>query len=227
MKLSVIIPVFNEKMTVLRILERLKSVPIEKEIIIVDDYSTDGSRNLLVEQEKKDKSFKLLLHERNLGKGACIRTAQPHVSGDYIVIQDADLEQEPMDLLILLEWAEKEGFEAVFGTRILRWEYKFNIRFFANIIFSLVTNILYKAHLSDIMSGYKLISKNLFQSVNLVSHKFDIEPEITAKLLRKGVKIKEVPIYYNPRFYREGKKIRAKDSFSIIYCLFKERFARI
>lgn len=227
MKLSVIIPVFNEKMTVLRILERLKSVPIEKEIIIVDDYSTDGSRNLLVEQEKKDKSFKLLLHERNLGKGACIRTAQPHVSGDYIVIQDADLEQEPMDLLILLEWVEKEGFEAVFGTRILGWEYKFNIRFFANIIFSLVTNILYKAHLSDIMSGYKLISKNLFQSLNLVSHKFDIEPEITAKLLRKGVKIKEVPIHYNPRFYREGKKIRAKDSFSIIYCLFKERFARI
>lgn len=224
MKLSIIVPVFNEKTTVLKVLDQLKAFPIEKQIIVVDDYSTDGSRDLLIEAEKKYKDFKLLLHDKNMGKGTCIRTALPFLNGDYVIIRDADLEQDAQDILKLVQILNYKNYKAVFGARIFNLRYKFSIRYIANKIFTLFANILYKTYITDIMTGYKLIERNLFQNLNLSSRGFDVEAEITIKLLKRGVKIEEVPVNYYPRRLKDGKKIRAKHSFLIIYSLLKYRF---
>lgn len=225
-RLSIIIPVFNERRTVAKVLDMLESVPIDKELIVVDDYSTDGSRKLLTEIAKKNGAFKLLFHSKNSGKGACIKTALSYAKGDYVIIHDADLEQNPLDILELFEPIDKEGYEAVFGTRVLNWGHEFDIRYIANKIFALLTDIIYKAHITDIMTGYKLIKRSVLESLNLSANGFDIEPEITAKLLKRGIRIREVPIRYTPRGYNEGKKIRGKHAFSIICCLLRQRLTK-
>lgn len=226
MKLSVIIPVYNEKKTILQVIGKVSALSVPKEIIVVDDCSHDGSYELLIEEQRKNNAFKLIRQPSNSGKGYCIRKAMELASGEYTIIQDADLEQSPSDILKLLETALTDGTKAVFGTRVLNWGHEFDIRYIANKVFALVTDLLFKTHISDIMTGYKLIKTDILKSLQIRCNSFDIEPELTALLLKKGIQIREIPVSYHPRGYKEGKKIRAAHGFLILWCLFRVRFQK-
>ncbi|HAZ10407.1 MAG TPA: glycosyl transferase [Candidatus Omnitrophica bacterium] len=229
MKLSIIIPVFNERDTILQVIEKVENTySQEKEIIIIDDYSTDGSRELLVEYCGKHKHMCLSLNAENYGKGRCIRNGLSYATGDFVIIQDADLELDPLEYtgLIKVSLTEK-NVDAVFGSRIFPKDGKHlgMQRIMANKLLTYSINLLYGARLSDIMTCYKLIKREVFLSLSLKSDRFDIEAEITCKLLKKGVKIFEVPITYMPRGWDEGKKIRAKDFFKVLKAILRYRFS--
>ena len=226
MKLSIIIPVFNEKSTIAGLLDKLLAVkfPFETEIIVVDDGSTDGSARILQEygQENIIKKHCSLI---NLGKGAAVRFGLEYAEGDYIIIQDADLELDPNDILKIVEQAQKEGIDVVYGSRFLETE---NAKgklssFAANRIMTGYTNVLYGSRLSDMATCYKLVKADLLKNLKLTCIGFELEPELTAKLLRLGHKIKEVPVSYFPRTTHEGKKIRWWDGFKYMYYLTKYR----
>lgn len=222
MKLSIIIPVYNERDTILLILEKVCTLPIEKEIIIVDDGSTDGTREIL--QDFKAQNLKLILKEKNEGKGSAIREGLKYVNGDVVVIQDADLEYNPVDLLEMLKVMEETGNEVIYGSRFLNRQSIPLINFIANKFLTWLTNILFSVKMTDMETCYKLCSKNLLLSLNLQTNGFEIEPEITCKILKKGIKIKEMSISYNPR--RKGKKINWKDGIKAIFYIFKYRITR-
>lgn len=226
MKLSVIIPVYNEKNTIEEIIKRVVAVNLEKEIIVVDDGSTDGTRQIL---EKISASFpiKVFFHQKNQGKGASVRTALKHVSGDYVIIQDADLEYDPEDYYKMLKPILKGKAEVVYGSRftgerlnMLFWHY------LGNRFLSLVTNILYNTTLSDMETCYKLFRADIIKKLDLKARGFEFEPEVTAKILRQGIKIYEVPISYTGRDFSEGKKIRWTAGFEALWTLLKYRFVR-
>lgn len=224
--LTIILPVYNEEKTVDEALKRLIPLPIDKEIVIVNDGSTDKTLEM-IEKYRDNGMVTIISHERNKGKGAAIRTGIDKARGEKLIIQDADLEQEPKDIIKLMEFMEQKGLKAVFGTRILNWGFdSFDIRYIANMLFALITNTLFKSHLSDIMTGYKLFDTSLIKSLNLQCNSFDIEPEMTAKTLKREITIGECPISYSPRTYEEGKKIRFKDSFKIVYRLIIERLSK-
>ncbi|MCM8805034.1 MAG: glycosyltransferase family 2 protein [Candidatus Omnitrophica bacterium] len=223
MRLSVIIPVYNEKLTILKVIEKVKKVPVEKEIIIVDDGSNDGTREIL--SKLKDENIKVIFKEKNEGKGTAIRVGLKYVKGEIIVIQDADLEYEPMDWLKMLKIIEEKKANVVFGSRILGKNKKSSFFFYiGGRILSFLANLLYNAKITDEPTCYKMFKKEVIDSINLKCKGFEFCPEITAKVRKKGYKIFEVPINYNPRSIKEGKKIRLKDGFIAIWTLIKYRF---
>ncbi len=222
-KLSVIMPVYNERDTIREIVRRVMEVRIEKELIIVDDGSTDGTVNVL--QEIKGPGIKILFHVRNKGKGAAIRTGVQEVTGEFTAIQDADLEYDPQDYLVLLRPILSGQAEVVYGSRFMGECSNFSfLHWWGNKFLTLTANLLYRSHLSDMQTCYKLFNTGIFKSIEIRSNRFDFEPEITAKLLRRGVKIVEVPIRYKGREFAEGKKITWKDGFSALWTLIRYRF---
>lgn len=224
MKLSVIIPVYNEAKTVEEVIQKVRAVPVEKEIIAVDDGSTDGTREIL-EKFKKERDIKVILKENNEGKGSAIREGLKYVKGDIVVIQDADLEYEPMDWLKMLEVMKKKNADVVYGSRVLGKGKKSSFIFYAGGRFlSFLANILYMANITDEPTCYKMFKAEVIKKINLKCRGFEFCPEVTAKVRKKGYKIYEVPIHYNPRNIKEGKKIRWKDGIVAIWTLIKYRF---
>lgn len=228
-KLSIIVPVFNEEKTIGEILKKVLSVKlptgIQKEIIVVDDGSTDNTRKVL-------SKFKILRHNRNLGKGAAIRTGIKNSSGDFIIIQDADLEYDPKDYIKLLDPILQKKTKVVFGSRLVNYPLKLlgqdktvlPLHLIANRFLTALVNILYGSNLTDMETCYKLFSKEVLDKINLESNGFEIEPEITIKTLKLGYSIFEVPINTKPRTYEEGKKIGFSDGLRAIWAIFWYRF---
>jgi len=224
-KLSVIVPVFNERNTVVEILRRMRAVdlPIDREFIVVDDGSNDGTRAVLT--QLGDSTVKIISHPENRGKGAAIRTGLAHVTGDLVLIQDADLEYDPDDWSRLIAPMLKGRAKVVYGSRFTG-EHR-NMLFLhwaGNRMLSLMTNLLYNTTLSDMETCYKLFDREVLRGITVKSDRFDFEPEITAKVLRKGIRIYEVPISYAGREFDEGKKITWRDGFAALYALVKYRF---
>jgi glycosyltransferase involved in cell wall biosynthesis len=225
MKLSVIIPVYNELNTINEILRRVEATGVVDEIIVVDDGSTDGSRELLAKINSQG-IIKVIFHDHNQGKGKAVRTGIEKASGDLILIQDADLEYDPREYPVLLRPIQEGIADVVFGSRflgagrrpVLFWN------MVANKILTLVTNILYNNILTDMETGYKLFRREIVGNMTLHARGFEFEPEFTAKILKRKVRIYEVPITFNPRDYSEGKKIKMKDAFVALWTLFKYRF---
>ena len=227
MKVSIIIPVFNEKNTILEILRKIdnqKLKDIEKEIIIVDDCSTDGTRDILNKLERK---YKIIYHEKNKGKGGALTTGYKYASGEIILNQDADLEYNPNDYQKLLDPILKNETKVVYGSRMLGHHINmYSLHFFGNKFLSLATNIIYACKVTDMETGYKVFRKEVIDGMNLKANKFDFEPEITAKILKRGYKIIEVPIdFTNPRTFSQGKKITWKDGVKHFIYLLKYRFS--
>jgi glycosyltransferase involved in cell wall biosynthesis len=225
MKISVIIPVYNEVKTISEIIRRVQAVKIADEIVIVDDGSTDGTRNVIQTLERSEQ-IRIILHERNQGKGAAIRTGLENSKGDLIIIQDADLEYDPRDCEALLRPIREGIADVVYGSRFLGGARR-PVMFWhmvANKLLTLMTNILYDTILTDMETGYKLFRREVVEQFQLRSKRFDFEPEFTAKILKRKARIFEVPITFNPRSYEEGKKISTKDAFQAVWTLIKYRF---
>jgi glycosyltransferase involved in cell wall biosynthesis len=225
MKISVVIPAFNEIETISEIIKRVKDVNIADEIVIVDDGSTDGTREFLTGIDGH-KAIKILLHEKNQGKGSAVVTGVNNSSGDLIIIQDADLEYDPRDYPALLVPIYEGLSDVVFGSRFLGGPRR-PVMFWhmvANKLLTFMTNILYDTILTDMETGYKVFRREVLQGIKIKAKRFNFEPEFTAKILKRKVRIFEVPIRFNPRDYQEGKKIGLKDAFEAIWTLFKYRF---
>lgn len=227
MKLSVIVPAYNERPFIEEILRRVEAVPIDKEIIVVDDGSTDGTREVLAKLEAEG-GIKVIYHPSNRGKGAAIRTALAHVTGELTIIQDADLEYDPDDYPDLLAPFKKGPCDVVYGTRLARgkvqrvhlfWHYV------GNKFLTFITNLLFNSTLSDMETGYKVFRTELLKSLKLKANRFDIEPELTAKVLKRRCRVFEVPIAYYGRSYDEGKKITWRDGFVALWTLVKYRLS--
>ena len=233
MKLSIIIPVFNEKKTIKTIIKKVVAIKrIKKEIIIVDDYSTDGTREILKNIHYREVK-KILLHNRNIGKGGAIKTARKYLNGDIVIIQDADLEYNPKDYHKLLRPFEKAKTQVVYGSRVLKKKrYKLgkgfwiNFRVFANFALTEFSNFLNKQNLTDAHTCYKLFTVKLFKKIKLNENDFAFCPEITTKISNKGINIKEVPISYKGRNYSEGKKINILDAFRAVYVILKYKIRK-
>lgn len=223
--LSVIIPVYNEKKTITEIVERVLATGLAGEVILVDDCSTDGTRDLLAALEGRP-GLRVLLHEKNLGKGAAVRTGLTAAQGDILLIQDADLEYDPRDYPALLKPIQEGVADVVYGSRFLGGPRRVTMywHMLANQLLTLATNLLYDTILSDMETGYKVFRRAVLDGMTLRARRFDFEPEFTAKVLKRRYRIFEVPITFNPRDYTEGKKIRLKDAFEAIWTLVKYRF---
>lgn len=231
MKLSVIIPVYNEAATISLVIERVLDVELggyEREIIVVDDGSTDGTGTALTDLGARwPGRLKVVRHERNRGKGAAIRTALEHVTGDIVLTQDADLEYDPRDYPALLAPFEDSAVQVVYGSRTLRANPRSSWSFYwGGRLLSWVASLLYGARVSDEATGYKAFRVDLLRSLNLQPTRFEFCPEVTGKILRRGIEIHEVPISYRPRSVVEGKKIRWRDGLQAVWTLAKYRFRR-
>ncbi|MBN2085650.1 MAG: glycosyltransferase family 2 protein [Anaerolineales bacterium] len=224
MKLSVVIPVFNEKNTIAEILRRVKATGRADEIILIDDGSTDGTRELL-RALASPPEVTVVFHEKNLGKGAALRTGFQRAGGDVILVQDADLEYNPAEYPALLEPIECGQADVVYGSRFLGSKHRVTMfwHMVANQLLTFATNILYNSILSDMETGYKVFRADLLKSISLRANRFDFEPEITAKILKRKARVFEIPISFNPREYDEGKKIGLADAFAAVWALLKYR----
>ncbi|HJS30290.1 MAG TPA: glycosyltransferase family 2 protein [Anaerolineales bacterium] len=224
MQISVLIPVFNEVGTIEEILKRVDATGLAAEILVVDDGSTDGTKELL--ESLNHLPVQLLIHERNQGKGAAIRTGIEKASGDVILIQDADLEYDPRDYPALLKPLEEGLADVVYGSRFLGGPRRPTMfwHMVANKMLTLITNILYNSILTDMETGYKVFRREVVDGIRLRANRFDFEPEFTAKILKRKVRIFEVPITFNPRDYEDGKKIGMRDAFQAVWALIKFRF---
>ena len=236
MKLSVVIPVYNEAKTLKEIIGKIESVslPVEREIIVVDDFSTDGSRQILKEMESR---LKIHYQRENQGKGAAIRKGFEMATGDIVIIQDADLEYDPFEYPKLIEPILAGRCAVVYGSRFSRikelsqvsyqhkkshpWHF---VYYLGNRLLTLITTVLYGSSLTDMETCYKVIRTDVLKGLNLTASRFEIEPEITAKILKQGIKIHEVPISYKGREYDEGKKITWRDGLTAIRVLIKYKF---
>jgi len=225
MKLAVIVPVFNEALTVHEVVERLRAAPFDKEIIIVDDGSTDGTSEVLKKMGGPD--LKVIRHERNQGKGAAIRTALPHVTAEAVVIQDADLEYLPEELPVLLKPVEEGKAEVVYGSRFLGSIDGMRLaNYLANKMLAWAATLLYGARITDEATCYKLFKTAVMRSMPLQCLRYEFCPEVTARTLLKKIHILELPITYHGRSVLEGKKISMRDAFAAFGTLLKYRMAR-
>ncbi|MBS1612723.1 MAG: glycosyltransferase family 2 protein [Bacteroidetes bacterium] len=225
MKLSVIMPVFNEKKTIREIIAKVMAVPIPIELVIVDDASTDGTRDILKEYEGKP-NIQVYYHEKNKGKAGAIKTGIPHTTGDIISIQDGDLETNPNDFVHLTEPIKKGDAQVVYGSRYyggdeksLYSAYKFGARFL-----SVVVNVLYNQNITDEATCYKVFRADILKQIPLTYDRFEFCPEVTAKVSKMGYKIKELPMNYYPRSFEEGKKMNWRDGVKALWVLVKYRF---
>jgi glycosyltransferase involved in cell wall biosynthesis len=222
--LTVVMPVYNEKATVEEIVSRVLAVPVRIELIAVDDASTDGSQEIL-ERLSREKGFRLLRQDRNQGKGAAVRRGIEAAGGDVIVVQDADLEYSPEEYPDLLDLIRKGKADAVFGSRFIgRHRCFLFTHYLANLFLNLVTNVLYNTTMTDMETCFKAVRADVLKELDLKSDRFGIEPEITAKLFKRGARVYEVPITYEGRDYSEGKKITWRDGFPALWALLKYRF---
>ena len=225
MKITVLIPVYNEINTIKEILRRVKAMDVASEILIVDDGSQDGTRAILKEMDSSN-GIRVLLHEKNQGKGAAVRTGIKAAQGDIILIQDADLEYDPRDYPRLLQPLEEGLADVVYGSRFLGGPRRPTMfwHMVANKLLTFMTNILYNTILTDMETGYKVFRREVVKDIPLYAKRFEFEPEFTAKILKRNVRIFEVPISFNPRDYDEGKKIGIRDAFEAVWALLKYRF---
>jgi glycosyltransferase involved in cell wall biosynthesis len=227
-KVSVVIPAFNEVKTLRDILKAVRDVPldgIEKEIIVVDDGSSDGTR-AIIQEEAETGDIIALFHEQNSGKGAALQTGFRAATGDIILIQDADLEYDPREYDKLIQPILEGKAQVVYGSRFLGGPRKAMLfwHMLGNKLLTFTTNILYDSILSDMETCYKVFRAEVIKPITIHSRRFEVEPEVTAKILKRGIRIYEVPISYNGREYHEGKKITWKDGFAAIWTLIKYRF---
>jgi glycosyltransferase involved in cell wall biosynthesis len=222
--LSVVMPVYNERATIEEIVGRVLAVPLRLELIAIDDASSDGTREALCALAR-ERGFKLLLQERNRGKGAAVRRGIAEARGDVIVVQDADLEYSPEEYPELLDLIVRGKADAVYGSRFIgRHRCFLFTHYLANLFLNLVTNVLYNTTMTDMETCFKAVRADVLKGLELKSDRFGIEPEITAKLFKRGARVYEVPITYEGRDYAEGKKISWKDGFPALWTLVKYRF---
>ena len=225
MELTIIIPCFNERVTIIEILKRVRANAPKAEIIVVDDGSTDGTVEIL-RGLPEEPNRRFLFHARNGGKGAAIHTGITAATGEVILIQDADLEYDPRDYPHLLQPILEGRADVVYGSRFLGGPRRAMMfwHMIANMLLTLMTNVLYDTILSDMETGYKVFKAEVLKGVPLRARRFDFEPEVTAKLLKRRQRIYEVPISFDPREYEQGKKIGLKDAFEAVWTLLKYRF---
>lgn len=225
MNISVIIPVYNEVDSIREIVKRVKDTKLAWEIVIVDDYSMDGTRDVLKEMDGKG-NVRVIMKEKNEGKGSAVRAGITAAKGDVLLIQDADLEYDPRDYSTLLKPLEEGIADVVYGSRFLGGPRRVVMfwHMVANHLLTFITNILYNTILSDMETGYKVFRREVIKNMQLRANRFDFEPEFTAKVLKRKYRIFEVPITFNPRDYSQGKKIKLKDAFEAVWTLLKYRF---
>ena len=221
-KLSIIIPCYNERENIIKILDKVDQAEVpHKEIIVVDDMSTDGTRKIL-EERVKERVAKIVYHEQNGGKGAALKTGFSHATGDIVIIQDADMEYDPMEYPQVIEPIVKGEADVVYGSRFLESKAKgYLSNRLANKFLTKLSNLFTGLHLTDMETCYKAFKREIIQSVDIEEKRFGFEPEITAKIAKMKIRIKEVPISYYPRTNAEGKKIGFKDGLRAIYCIMK------
>jgi len=224
MELSVIIPVYNEATHIHEILKRVQSTKLAKEIVIVDDGSQDGTRDILKKLDGR-KNVRVILHERNQGKGAAVMTGLKAAKGDVLLIQDADLEYNPRDYPALLQPIREGVADVVYGSRFLGGPHRVAMfwHLVANRLLTFLTNILYNTILTDMETGYKVFRREVIEGMVIRAKRFEFEPEFTAKVLKRNYRIYEVPISFNPRDYTQGKKIKLKDAFEAVWALLRYR----
>jgi len=225
MNLTVIIPVYNEASNISEIVKRVQATKLAKEIIIVDDGSKDGTRDILKKMDGKRK-VRIILHERNQGKGTAVVTGIKAAQGDVLLIQDADLEYNPRDYPVLLQPIEEGVADVVYGSRFLGGPHRVTMfwHLVANKLLTFMTNVLYNTILTDMETGYKVFRREVIEGMVIHARRFNFEPEFTAKVLKRKHRIYEVPISFNPRDYSQGKKIKLRDAFEAVWALLKYRF---
>jgi glycosyltransferase involved in cell wall biosynthesis len=228
MKLSIVIPIYNEKATLEEIFQLVQATPYDKEIIAVDDASTDGSRDILTRLAQQYDNVKAFYHQRNQGKGAALRTGFAQVTGDVVIIQDADLEYRPADYPSLLEPIEQDVADVVYGSRMVGGRphrVLFFWHYMGNRAVTTLSNMFTNLNLSDMEVGYKVFRAEVLEGMQIRCDRFGVEPELTAKIAKKRWRIYEVPIQYHGRDYTEGKKITWRDGIAAIYHIIRFKFS--
>jgi len=223
-KLSIVMPVYNEKDTIEEIIRRIRATPFEKEIIIVDDFSTDGTRELLQGMENEPDT-RVFYHERNMGKGAALRTGFGQVTGDIVIVQDADLEYDPGEYHNLIKPILEDKADVVYGSRFMGGPRR--VLYFwhtvGNRILTIFSNMMTNLNLTDMETCYKVFRREIIERITIKSNRFGVEPEITAKIAKLGARVYEIPISYHGRKYSEGKKIGWKDGINALYSIIRFR----